>query len=445
MARRLHVWQNGERVGEWERSAGGAHRFRYAASWLISPAARPLSASFPWPVTAEDWIEGAVVEHWFANLLPDSAAVRDQVARRFEVRATTFELLAEIGRDCVGAVQLLPPGEEPQQVRSIDAETLSEREVADELRNAALPGTGLGRAAAPFRISLAGAQEKTALLLHGGQWCRPRGSTPTTHILKLPMQQAGGVPMPHSLENEWLCGRLLAAWGMPVAQSRILEFEDRRCLAVERFDRRLAPDANWWMRLPQEDFCQALGVAPDHKYESDGGPGMAQCVELLRSGAVDSADATRFLRAQLLYWVLQATDGHAKNFSIQHRAGGGFRLTPFYDVLSAYPISGHGRDRIPLQRLDMAMAVSGKNRHYRWGEIRPRHWRTTAERLGLGAEVESLLEEIPASVETALAAACRDLPSGFPEYVLDSITDGARAAAASLSRGGDAESSPWGD
>lgn len=429
----LNLWQNGELVGEWQHSARGTDRFRYSASWLTSAAARPLSISFPWPVTASDWIAGDFVAAWFSNLLPDSPVVRTQIAQRFAInRPTIFKLLAEIGRDCVGAVQLLLPGEQPADIQSIQYEPLSDSEVAEELRRASSNPSYLINESANFRISLAGAQEKTALLFHEGQWCRPLGSTPTTHILKLPLKQIGEVPMPHSLENEWLCARILRAWGVATASAQVLNFEDQTCLAVERFDRRLAADRNWWMRLPQEDLCQALGVAPEHKYESDGGPGIRDCVNLLRQGSTNSADAVNFFRTQILFWLLQAPDGHAKNFSVQHQAGGGFHMTPLYDVLSTYPISGHGRNRLPEQRLAMAMAISGKNKHYRWAEILPRHWQELGDGLGLGAEVSKVLSSIPQEVDGILSAVAENLPDGIPVELSQPILDGVRKAAAKL-------------
>jgi serine/threonine-protein kinase HipA len=431
----LFLWQNGALVGEWQHSPHNADRFRYASSWIESPAARTLSASFPWSSSAREWITGPVVGSWFENLLPDSPLVRDQIARRFGVRPTAFELLNEIGRDCVGAVQLLTDGEQPSDVRSIQCQALTEQQVAEEIQRASHPSTNLPDSESPFRISLAGAQEKTALLLHRNQWCRPIGSTPTTHILKLPLNQVGDVPMPHSLENEWFCGKLLSECELPVAQSEILHFGEWSCLAVQRFDRRLAPDQKWWMRLPQEDLCQAFGIPSRNKYENDGGPGISNCVEFLRGGSTNPLDAINFLRAQVLFWILQAPDGHGKNFSIQHQAGGGFRLTPIYDVLSAYPISGHGRNRLPAQQIKMAMAVTGKNRHYRWKDIQPRHWLEHGLSMGMQTELENLLHAIPDQVDQALANVQPNLPSTFPSEVLGPIVEGVEKAASRLRKG----------
>ena len=373
------------------------------------------------------------MEDWFANLLPDSTQVREQIARRFGVANRPFALLKEIGRDCIGAVQLLQEGQAPDDLHSIQCDPLTEAQVEEELRRVAHPSYPWSVNDTPFRISLAGAQEKTALLHHDGQWCRPLGSTPTTHILKLPIDHAAGVPMPHSLENEWLCSRLLSAWGIPVAPSEVLRFREWSCLAVERFDRRLSPDGRWWMRLPQEDLCQALGHPSERKYESDGGPGLSEVGQLLRNSA-GKEDHWTFLRTQVLFWLLQAPDGHAKNFSVHLQAGGIFRLTPLYDVLSAYPITGKGRGKLPTQQLKMAMAVSGKNRHYAWSEILPRHWMATARSQGLGGEMEAWLQQLPNQADDVIQRVAAELPPDFPDDLFRIITGGMAKAATRFAR-----------
>ena len=137
-----------------------------------------------------------------------------------------------------------------------------------------------------FRISLAGAQEKTALLWHKGAWHRPTGATPTTHILKLPIGVSPqGIDLSTSVENEWLCAQIVREYGIPVAPCRIETFGERKTLVVERFDRQLAADGAWWLRLPQEDFCQSTATPPALKYENDGGPGIRTKASSRRSSA----------------------------------------------------------------------------------------------------------------------------------------------------------------
>lgn len=242
-AQRLMVWLNGTPVAQWDASPS-VQTLTYLPSWLDDERARPLSLSLPLRASAP--YRGDVVLNFFDNLLPDSDAIRRRMALHFRTGGTApYELLAAVGRDCVGAVQLLPPDAEPAGLHRIQGEPLSEGDVAGLLA-ASLSDAPLGPAAEAhdLRLSIAGAQEKNALLWHAGQWHRPVGSTPTTHILKLPMGLVGHMQadMRTSVENEWLCARILHAFGLPVAPCGIIQFGDYKTLAVERFDRRLAPE-----------------------------------------------------------------------------------------------------------------------------------------------------------------------------------------------------------
>lgn len=277
-SRELSVWMNGELVGTWVLPARGVQEFHYAESWLSSPNHRPLSLSLL-PVPGATVLRGLAVEAWFENLLPDSAAIRQRVQQRFRAASSgAFDLLEAVGRDCAGAVQLLPPGEQPSGLDRIEAAPLTDRAIGRLLRGVTAPAASAlaGPAEEALRLSVAGAQEKTALLFHNGRWCRPLGCTPTTHLFKLPIGVVGTgqIDLSTSVENEWLCGRLLAAYGLEVASAQMAAFDGQRCLVVERFDRRLHPKGSHWLRLPTEDFCQATATPPRFKYESEGGPGM---------------------------------------------------------------------------------------------------------------------------------------------------------------------------
>lgn len=427
----LHVWMNGEAVASWQQAASGS-RLSYLPAWLASPRARPLSLSLPLLPSGEDH-RGHVVSDYFDNLLPDNGEIRNRIRDRFRLRsAGTFELLREIGRDCVGAVQLLPDERAPADLHEIRSTPLSERQVADVLRRVTarpLPGQAAGDDG-EFRISIAGAQEKTGLLRHEGQWCLPIGSTPSTHIFKLPLGLVGNMraDMELSAENEWLCMQLLAAFGIPVANTAMESFDGQRVLIVERFDRRLARDGTWWMRLPQEDMCQVFGLPPSRKYESDGGPGIVQIMDLLRQ-SLEPRDRATFFRTQLLFWMLAATDGHAKNFSVHIEQGGRFRMTPIYDVLSVYPILGRGPGQLDPHNVTLAMSVAGKNRHRRIVDIRRRHWNATARACGITDGAEPWIIELLDRVEPAIAEVQARLPPGYPDHVATSIFDGLRQAA----------------
>ncbi len=425
----LAIWMNGERVGSW-RVERGQHHLTYDPAWVASPRGRALSVSLP--LTATQALRGPVVAHYFDNLLPDNPRIRERIAARYRTGSTrAFDLLQAIGRDCVGAVQLLPEDLVPEGWDRIDSAPLREAEIAALLRGAAGDGAQ-GTAAEGLRISLAGAQEKTALLRHQGRWRRPLGATPTTHILKLPLGLAGGsrrVDLADSVENEWLCALLCHALGLPVAPAEIWHFEDQKALAVTRFDRALQqhPETGqpWIARLPQEDFCQAFGLPPTHKYEQDGGPGIDACLRLL-SGSQDATDLAGFALTQLAFWLLAATDGHAKNFSIFLRPGGRYVSTPLYDVLSIHPYVGDGPGQIRWRQAELAMALRGKNAHYALAGIQARHWQALAARAG-GPAVWAQMLALVERVEPALAQVEPLLPAAFPAHIWDRIAAGLRA------------------
>ncbi len=433
--KRLVLWMNGERVGAWT-VAQGKDQLQYDDRWLQSPQARPLSLTLPFTPGNQPH-RGEQVGAWFDNLLPDSQRLRDRIATRFKTKGkSTFDLLAEVGRDSVGAIRLLPeslsPKEAPDDGQSMTAQVMNEAEVAQLLRSTASTGPGDALHADDFRISLAGAQEKTALLQINGQWMRPLGATPTTHILKLPLGLVGNLQMDMatSVENEWLCAQIIKAYGLPVANCSMAQFEDIKALAVERFDRAWSADRSWLIRLPQEDMCQALGYPSHQKYESDGGPGMDKILNLLSGSTQAVQDKNNFIKAQFLFWLLRASDGHAKNFSIHIKAGGSFAMTPLYDVLSVYPVLGEGPKLVSPHKVSMAMAVRGKNAHYKMRDIQPRHWRELAKRHGIAPEgAGSPFEQVIAQTSAVIETVQRLLPEGFPLQVSDAILNGLAEAA----------------
>ena len=285
-----------------------------------------------------------------------------------------------------------------------------------------------------LRISLAGAQEKTALLWRDGRWMRPHGSTPTTHILKLPLGLVGQhkAGLSASVENEWLCMNLLAEFGLPVARTAILDFGSQKVLGVERFDRQCHPSGSRTMRLPQEDFCQALGVPHHLKYESEGGPGLADLATVLRGSERAQEDLTSVLTSQVLFWMMAAPDGHAKNFSIKLLAAGRYQLTPLYDVMSIWPIEGGGAHQYSLHEARLAMTLLGKNNHYRFADVHRRHFNSTAARYFLRADAEAVIERGLASTTGAIEAVAARLPAGFPQRVAETIFAGTERSATQL-------------
>ncbi|MBC7378200.1 MAG: type II toxin-antitoxin system HipA family toxin [Burkholderiaceae bacterium] len=420
----LDVWMNGQLVGTWFWTRTGTAGLRYSDAWHQSPNARPLSVSLPLPAAGGE-VMGPKVENYFDNLLPDSKHIRERLRRRFgtpSIRAA--DLLAAIGRDCVGAVQLVAHGSQPPRHDHIESTALSDAQVASLLRDVTSDTPGEG-SLDDFRISIAGAQEKTALLKVGEQWHLPHGATPTTHIFKLPLGLVGNMraDMSTSVENEWLCATVLSVLGFDVATTDIGQFGNQKALIVERFDRRWTEDGDWIARLPQEDFCQATGLPGDLKYENDGGPGIKTCLELLAGSNQSRADSLRFAMIQLAFWLMAATDGHAKNFSIFLERGGGYRLTPLYDVLSVWPIIGNGPNQLAYRRAKLAMAIRSKNTHYHLHEIATRHWLGLAEKSGVPDGFDQMVGMV-LQVPDALERVGAMLPPGFPQRVFTSIRDG---------------------
>ncbi|MGF6599934.1 serine/threonine-protein kinase HipA [Paraburkholderia sp. GAS448] len=424
---RLNLWINGLPVGYWETTPGG-ERLVYREDWIDDPQGRPLSLSLPFTPGNQPF-RGRVVTDYFDNLLPDSEPIRRRLATRYRSGGTApFQLLARLGRDCVGAIQLLPPDEEPVDLESIRGRALSDAEIARLLRDTtSAPYLGQHEPVDDLRLSIAGAQEKTALLRHDNRWLLPEGSTPTTHILKLPLGLVGNMQadMRTSVENEWLCSKIVAAYGLPIAHCEIARFEDLKVLMVERFDRRLSSDATWILRLPQEDMCQATGTPPLHKYQSDGGPGIEEIMEVLSGSERAAADRRNFFMTQMLFWMLAATDGHAKNFSIAHLAGNRYESTPLYDVLSAHPIIGTGARRLSAHKVKLAMAVRSKNVHYLVNQIQHRQWIAQGQRVGFSeAAVGEMIGELTARTRGVIDKVSALLPQDFPMDVAEAIFNG---------------------
>ena len=409
---------------------------RYDLAWMNAAHGRPLSLSLPY--TGGQALKGDRVRNYFDNLLPDSEPIRQRLATRFKTDSTqAFDLLQAIGRDCMGAVQLLGEDEAPADVTRIMATPMSEEDVERLIRqttnDAYLANLDDDQ---ELRLSLAGAQEKTALLWHQDTWMRPHGSTPTTHILKLPLGLVGHrrADFSTSVENEWLCMNLLEEFGIPVAKTALLQFGRQKVLGVERFDRQMHSSGQWWMRLPQEDFCQAKGVPSHLKYENDGGPGLPELAGVLGGSVHAKRDLSTLLKAQILFWMLAAPDGHAKNFSLHLLPQGRYALTPLYDVMSIWPVEGKGANQFSRHQAKVAMALYGKNKHYRLKDIQRRHFNGTAAMYFQRPNAEDLIAQVLAHTQMAIDNVAARLPAQFPGRVAESIFKGLLYSAQSLER-----------
>ena len=413
------MFLNSRLVGQLRRETSGAIIFEYDLSWLEWQPALPVSLSLP--LRDQPYV-GAPVLAVFENLLPDNHSLRRQIAARARTEGTdAYSLLGAIGHDCVGALQFLPPDVQPTPAGVIDAVPVSGREIRVILDNLATAPLGITEDGS-FRISIAGAQEKTALLRWNGRWYKPRGTTPTTHIFKPSIGKLpNGVDLTSSVENEYLCLKILNALGLPAAKAEMQTFGDRRVLIVERFDRLWTQDQRL-LRLPQEDSCQALSVPPNLKYESDGGPGLTDILKLLRGSDEPLLDQRSFLKANIVFWIVGATDGHAKNFSIFLSPGGRFHMTPLYDVISAQP--SVDSKQLLWKQFRLAMAF-GTKPHYQIRQIAPRHFFQTGDQAGIGRQViESVIQELLNGAAPAVESVLASLPADFPDEIASSIEAG---------------------
>lgn len=356
----LVVWLNRERVGTLIQEDSGRLSFCYDESWRLSNTSKPLSASLP---LREKPFSEKETRPFFAGLLPEDA-VRDTLARYFGISSRNdFALLAEIGHECAGAVAFYPEGEVPAPVSPVPAAELTESELAERLRD--LPKRPLF-VGTELRLSLAGAQNKVAVCLVDGEPALPRGGAPTTHVIKTPIDA-----FPETVPNELFCLRLAVRLGMPTPRAELRGAEDVDYLLIERYDR-IADDSGTHSRIHQEDFCQALAIPPELKYQSEGGPSLPGCFELLSQHTRQpAADRLAFLDTVVFNYIVGNGDAHGKNFSLLYDPSG-TRLAPLYDVLCTQVY--------PTLTRRMAMKIGGK---YLFDDVLARHWETFARDAGL--------------------------------------------------------------
>jgi serine/threonine-protein kinase HipA len=349
------------------RDDRGKLSFTYNEPWRTAADAYPLSISMPLALAEHGH---AKIDPFLWGLLPDNEIVLDHWARKFHVSArNAFGLIACVGEDCAGAVQFVRPerleailGEAPPPI-----EWLDEAAIAQRLRTLREDHSAWRIPRDTGQFSLAGAQPKTALLFDNNRWGVPSGRVPTTHILKPPTGEFDG----HA-ENEHFCLELARAGGLPVVDSRIMHFQDEVAIVVERYDR--VRTAAGLRRVHQEDMCQALAIPPTRKYQNEGGPGIRDIVELLRTYSANAPeDVHTFLDAIAYNWLIAGTDAHGKNYALLIGAQTRVRLAPLYDVASVVPYQDINIDRVKL-----SMKLGGE---YRLRNISLYHWRRLAQEL----------------------------------------------------------------
>jgi len=409
MAHALNVYYGRELVGQLTQDDGGQMTFQYGKDWLIKPEPVPLSHSLP---LREEIFTQNECRGFFGGILPEEGN-RTVIARILGISdKNDFAMLEQIGGECAGAISFLPEDEEIPENNDRYRE-LADDELAKVLRE--LPRRPLMAGEDGIRLSLAGAQDKIAVRLDDAKTCIPRGSAPSTHVLKPAIDTYEGVVF-----NEAFCMTLANACDLNVAPIEIGKVEDIDYLLAQRYDRIQDNEGNI-QRLHQEDFCQALGIPSQIKYQSEGGPGLADSFTLIRdASSAPALDLIALLDAVIFNLLIGNHDAHAKNFSLLYMSDRSIRLAPLYDlVCTVY---------YPELTDKMAMKIGGEARS---ALIYPGQIERFAADAGLAATqtrarvsalIERLLEEIPGtekpnpiseSVAALITERCNDYRSRF--------------------------------
>jgi len=319
----LIVYLNAERVGSLDQDDSGLLQFSYDQAWIEKPGAIPLSRSLP--LRSEVFI-GKKARPFFAGILPEEEP-RKQIAKILGISDTNdFAMLAKIGGECAGAVSLFAEGAAPTVPKSATRRELTEPEIRQIV--AELPRRPLMVGRSGLRLSLAGAQDKLPVIVHGDGLCLPLGDTPSTHILKPEPDRFPGL-----VANEIFCMTLARAVGLNVPTTEYRLVGEKPCILVRRYDRKTDENGSW-IRIHQEDFCQAMGFPPERKYQTEGGPMLRDCISLLREWSTAPVlDIPAFINGLIFNVLIGNADAHGKNYSLLY-SGGERRLSPFYDLVS---------------------------------------------------------------------------------------------------------------
>ena len=392
MPRTLDVYLQRDLVGRLIQDENGQLAFYYAESWLNNAKAVPLSHSL---LLRKEKFSRNECRGFFAGILPDESK-REIIAKNLGISAgNDFAMLEQIGGECAGAVTFIPAGEKLPE-RNYSYRPLTGAKLAEILKM--LPRRPLMAGEDGIRLSLAGAQDKIAVHVHANQISIPLGGAPSTHILKPAIEHFEGIVF-----NEAFCMKLAHAIGLQTAKAEVGKVEDIDYLLIERYDRTVLKDvsaAESLERQHQEDFCQALGVIPDNKYQNEGGPSLKQCFDLLRElSSAPVIDLQGLLDAVIFNFLIGNHDAHGKNFSLLY--GSETRLAPLYDVLStAY---------YPDLAKKMAMKIGGE---YESEKVQPKNFDQLADETGLAKpSVKRRAQEV---AETVLSKA--------PELITDNPT-----------------------
>jgi len=380
-SKHLDVLLSDKHVAIIEKTETGKQRLIYDEAWYKNPRAIPISRSLP---TTKQRHDTTTTANFMWGLLPDNRLTLDHWARQYKVSANSpYGLLAAVGEDCPGAIQIIRPDAE---VASREGVTwISEAELVERVKQLKADPGATRKPDDKGRISLPGAQAKTALYRTGDRWGIPNGRTPTTHILKPEPDAYPGLAI-----NEHFTLLLMREIGLPTPDSEVIVCDGIPVFVVRRYDR-FVPKNGSVRRIHQEDMCQALGIPPSQKYQDEGGPGIPEIMGILRHSESPEQDRDRFMRSQAFNFVIGHGDAHAKNYSILYGAGGIFRLAPFYDVACTQQYVGN------IQNMELAMTIGGERV---LTQIRSKHWEKVAKLANYDeqravAHVRDLIARVP--------------------------------------------------
>lgn len=382
MAHDISVWLFDQPVGTLSL-LGGRLSFQYDHDWLAQPDAVALSQSLP---LGPDVFDDRQCRAFFAGLLPEGN-LRRLIAQQCQVSSQNdFALLNAIGGECAGAITFVSHRQPLATAEQAGVEWLDEPQLMALLDE--LPRRPMLAGRDGVRLSLAGAQDKLPVVFDGQRIGLPKGAQPSTHILKPAIAS-----VEDSVLNEGFCLSLAQAMRLSTAQAQIFVVQGLQVLLVARYDRRVGVDGQP-MRIHQEDFCQALGVVPEMKYQNEGGPDLKACFDLLRKATRPSApQVLRLLDAVVFNALIGNHDAHAKNFSLLY-AGQSKNvaptLAPLYDMLCT-AVYEHLTPK-------MAMKLGSK---YKFTEVQARHWEQFAQAAGLSKaqakkRVLQIAQQLPA-------------------------------------------------
>ena len=376
----LDVYFHRQKVGELIQDKHGQMCFTYSELWLKKPRAVPLSQSLP---LQQETFKRNQCRGFFGGILPEESK-REMIAKNLGISARNdFAMLEQIGGECAGAITFLASGASfPDQ--NFDYHVLDEPALSNIL--SILPKRPLMAGEAGVRLSLAGAQDKIAIHVKGNQLSVPLGGAPSTHILKPVIDR-----FPDTVQNEAFCMNLAAAVNLPVAAVSTHDCLGIEYLLVERYDRHV-DDKDTVVRLHQEDFCQALGVASEMKYQAEGGVSLKQSFNLIRRvSSLPIIDLQHLLNAVIFNVLIGNHDAHGKNFSLLYQAGQ-VRLAPLYDLLCT--------TYYPELSKKMAMKIGGE---YESDRLFASHFEKLAREVGLSPLlVKERVIELAKSVLSAL-------------------------------------------